>query len=117
MLKATLNQKVSETVNHQRVSLSDDRLNNVILLLSGTYLELLLQEYRSLLIIVADDFINNILPIAVDSAVKKTAIVEWFSGWQIGLAFRGNGLQNVIRVLYAQIEYYLHHSSNHSSTR
>jgi hypothetical protein len=44
------------------------------------------------LIIIANNLVNNVLPVAVDGAVKKTAIVEGFSGWKISLAFGGNSL-------------------------
>ena len=94
VLKAALNQEVSEAVDHQWISLSDNRLNNVILLLGCADLELLLQEDRSLLIIVANDLVNNVLPVAVNSAVKKTAVVEWLSSWQVSLALSGNSLNN-----------------------
>ena len=92
MLEATLDQEVSEAVDHQWIGLSNDCLNDVILLVRSTHLELLLQEYRSLLIIVTNDLVNNVLPVAVDCAVKKTAIVEWLSGRQIGLTFSSNSL-------------------------
>ena len=93
VLEATLDQEVAEAVDHQGVGLSDNRLNDVILLLSCPNLELLLQEDGSLLIIVADDLVDNILPVAVDSAVKETAVVEWLSGWQISLTLNGNSLR------------------------
>jgi hypothetical protein len=92
MLKAALNQEVSESVDHQWICLSDDGFNNVILLLSGADLELLLKEDRCLLIIVANNLVNNVLPVAVDSAIKKAAVVERFGGWQVGLALSGNRL-------------------------
>ena len=44
MLEATLYKEVAEAVDHQRVCLIDDRLNNFELLLSCANLELLLQE-------------------------------------------------------------------------
>jgi hypothetical protein len=92
MLKAALNQEVSKAVDHQWICLSDDSLNNVILLLSGANLELLLEEDGSLLIIIADNLVNNVLPVAIDSAIKKTAVVERFSGWQISLTLWGSSL-------------------------
>jgi hypothetical protein len=45
-----------------------------------------------LLIIIADDLIDNILPVAIDGTIKKTTVVKRFSGWQIGLTLRGNSL-------------------------
>jgi hypothetical protein len=94
VFEATLNQKVSESVDHQWIGLSNDGFNNVKLLLGSTDLELLLQEDGGLLVIVANDLINNVLPVAVDCAVKEAAIVEWLSGWQIGLSFSSNSLDN-----------------------
>lgn len=44
----------------------DDGLNDLVLLLSSANFELLLQEDRSLLIIVADDLVNDVLPVAGD---------------------------------------------------
>lgn len=92
MLEAALDQKITEPVNHQWICLSNDGLDDVILLLSGTNLELLLKEDRCLLIIVANNLVNNILPVAVDSAIKKTAIVERLSGWQVSLTLSSNHL-------------------------
>ena len=39
-------------------------------------LELLLQENRCLLVVVADDLVNDVLPVAVDIAIKQAAVVE-----------------------------------------
>src|ERR1700692_1567555 len=55
MLKAALNQEVTEAIYHQRICLSNDGFNNVVLLLCGANLELLLKEDRCLLIIVANN--------------------------------------------------------------
>lgn len=44
VLKTSLNQKVTKTVDHQRISLGNNGLNNIILLLGGTDFKLLLQE-------------------------------------------------------------------------
>jgi hypothetical protein len=43
-----------------------------------------------LLIIVANNLVNNVLPVAIDSTIKKAAVVEWLSGWQISLALSSN---------------------------
>jgi hypothetical protein len=94
VLKATLNQEVSKAVDHQWIGLRNDCLNNVVLLLGCTDLKLLLQENGSLLIIIAHDLVDNVLPVAVDCSVKEATIVERLSGWQIGLTFSSNGLDN-----------------------
>jgi hypothetical protein len=44
------------------------------------------------LIIVANDLVNDVLPVAVDCAVKETAVVERLGGWQISLALSSNSL-------------------------
>ena len=44
VFEAALNQEVTEAVYHQRIGLSDDSLDDVVLLLSSTNLELLLKE-------------------------------------------------------------------------
>ena len=92
VLEAPLNEKVTEAVDHQWISLGNNGLNNVILLLSGTDLELLLKEDRSLLIIVADNLVDDVLPVAVDSAVQQAAVVEWLRGWKERLTLDSNGL-------------------------
>jgi len=73
--------------------LSYNALNDVILLLSGANLELLLKKYGSLLIIVANDLIDDVLPVAVDCTVKKTAIIEWLRSWKVSLSLTRNWLQ------------------------
>lgn len=64
MFKASLDEKVSETVYHQWVSLVYYSFDNFVLLLPSTNFELLLKENRCLLVIVANNFVNNIFPIA-----------------------------------------------------
>ena len=64
VLKAALDQEIAEAVDHQRICLSDDGFNDFIFLLDGPDLELLLQEDGRLLIIVADNLIDDISPIA-----------------------------------------------------
>ena len=92
MLETALNKEVPETVDHQRIGLRDDGFNNVILLLRGPNLELLLEEDGRLLIIVADDLVHDVLPIAVDIAVKEAAVVERLSRGQICLTLSGDRL-------------------------
>ncbi len=69
VLEASLHQEVSETVDHQRISLGNNRLDDFVLLVRSPNLKLLLEEDRSLLIVAAYDLVNDILPIAVDIAV------------------------------------------------
>jgi len=92
VLEAALNQEVTKAIDHQWISLCDNSLNYIILLLSSANFELLLEKDGSLLIIIADDLIDNILPVAIDGSIKKTTVVKRFSGWQIGLTFRGSSL-------------------------
>ena len=76
MLEAALDEEVAEAVDHQRVGLSDDSLDDIVLLIWRTHLELLLQKYGSLLIVVADDLVDNVLPVAAHIAIKQSAIVH-----------------------------------------
>ena len=92
MLKAALNQEVAEAVDHQWICLSNNSFDDIVLLLGSANFELLLKEDRCLLIIVANNLVDNILPVAVDSTVKKATIVEWFSGRQVSLTLSGNRL-------------------------
>lgn len=66
--------------------------NNIILLISGPNFELLLEEYRRLLIIITNNLVYNILPIAVHSTIKKTAVIEGLSCRQISLSLSSDGL-------------------------
>jgi hypothetical protein len=52
------------------MSLLDYGLYNLILLIRSADLELLLQEDGCLLVIVANNLVNNILPIAIDVPFK-----------------------------------------------
>lgn len=75
VLKASLNKEVSKAVDHERISLSNNGVDNLVLLLRGSHLELLLEEDGSLLVVVADDLVNDVLPVAVDVAVQETPVV------------------------------------------
>src|SRR5699024_8925046 len=55
MLKAALDEEVSEAIDHQGIGLGNDRFDNVILLLGRANLELLLEEDGCLLVIVANN--------------------------------------------------------------
>lgn len=79
MLETTLHEEVAETVDHQSISLRDDGLNNVVLLLRSANFELLLKEDRGLLIVVADDLIDDVFPVAAHVTVKQATIVHRFS--------------------------------------
>ena len=79
VFETALDEEVPESIDHEWISLGDDSFNNFILLLRSANFELLLQEDRSLLVVVADNFVHNVLPIAVDIAVKETAVVQWLS--------------------------------------
>lgn len=92
MLKASLNQEVAETVYHQGMSLDNDGVNDLVLLLGRSDLELLLQEYGGLLVVDAYDLVDNVLPVASGVAVEKTAIVQRLGRGEIRGAFSGRGL-------------------------
>ena len=86
MFEATLDQEISEAVDHQRIGLCDNGLHNLELLLSSTNLQFLLQEYRSLLIVVADNLIDNIFPIARNASVKESPVVQRLQRRDVRLA-------------------------------
>lgn len=69
MLKTPLNEKVAESINHERIGLADNGLDDVVLLLSRPNLELLLEKDGRLLVVVANDFVHNVFPIARDILV------------------------------------------------
>lgn len=66
MFETTLNKKVAKSVYHEWVSLTDDGLNNVVLLLCRPNLELLLEEDRRLLVVIANNLVHNVFPVARD---------------------------------------------------
>lgn len=74
------------------MSLDNDGVNNLVLLLGRSDFELLLQEYRGLLVVDAYDLVNNVLPVAIGRAVEKTAIVQGLGRGDIRGALSGRGL-------------------------
>jgi hypothetical protein len=77
IFETPLNEEVAKAIDHQWISLGNNGLYNVILLLRSTDLQLLLEEYGCLLIVVAHNFIHDILPVAVNCTVKEATIVQW----------------------------------------
>jgi hypothetical protein len=70
VFEAALHEEIAKTVNHQCISLSNNSLDNIKLLLIGANFELLLKEDGSLLIVIANDFVNNVLPVAINCTIK-----------------------------------------------
>jgi hypothetical protein len=99
MFKTTLHQEVSKTVDHQWVRLGHDGLDDLVLLFGSTHLELLLQKDGRLLVVIADNLVHDILPVAIDIAVQKASIVEWLSRRQIGRTLYWRPLYQVSNVL------------------
>lgn len=93
MLEAALDQEVSKAVDHEGVCLSNNGLDDLVFLLRSSDLELLLEENGSLLVVVADDLVDNVLPVAIDVAIQETTIVEGLGGGQIRLSFGSNCLE------------------------
>lgn len=69
MFEAALYQKVAKAIYHQRVSLCNDGLDNLEFLFHGANLELLLQENGSLLVVIADDFVDDVFPVARNATI------------------------------------------------
>ena len=93
MLEATLYEEVAKTIDHQRVSLGDNSLDDLILLLDRANFELLLQEDGSLLVVVADDLVDDVFPVTCDTSVKQATVVQWFHWRYIGLSWRCRRLE------------------------
>ena len=93
MLKATLNEKVAKAVDHQRVGLGDNSFDDLIFLLDRANFKLLLQENRSLLVVVANDLVNDVFPVACNASVKQATVVQWFHWRHIGLSRRCRRLE------------------------
>lgn len=78
VFEATLNKEIAKSVDHEWVSLTNDGLDDVVLLLCRPNLEFLLKEDRRLLVIVANNFVHNVFPVARDILVKKAPVIERF---------------------------------------
>lgn len=104
MLEAALNKEVAETIDHEGVSLIDNGFDDLELLLCSADLELLLEEDAGLLIIVTDNLVNNILPVAGHGFVKKTTVVHWFEWRYIGLPVHCSGLEIVSKSAWQRRE-------------
>lgn len=94
MLKAVLDQEVAEAVDHERVGLFNDGLDDLILLLLGANLELLLKEDRCLLVVAVDDLVDNVLPVAAHVAVQKTTVVHGLGVGEVAAGLR-QGLETI----------------------
>lgn len=98
MLKAALNQEVTETIDHERVRLLHNCLDNIVFLLCGTDLEFLLEKDGSLLVIVAHNFVHNVFPIARYVLIEKTSIVEWLKRRDVSLNGVSIGLDELLSI-------------------
>lgn len=78
VLEAALNQEIAKTIDHEGIRLADDGFDDLILLLRCTDLKFLLQKNRGLLVVVADDLIHYVFPVAAHVAVQQTAVVHGF---------------------------------------
>lgn len=76
MFETTLNKKIAKPVYHEWVSLTDDGLDDVVLLLCCPNLEFLLEEDRCLLVVIANNFVHNVFPVARDIFVQETFVIE-----------------------------------------
>jgi hypothetical protein len=101
MLEAALDEEISKAIDHEWVCLSNDGFDNFVFLLRSSDFELLLEEDGSLLVVVADNLVDDVLPVAIDVAIQKTTIVEGFSGGQIRLPF-GSDCLNPVMLAMAQ---------------
>lgn len=75
VLEAALHKEIAKTVDHERVGLIDDSLDDLVLLLRCADLELLLQEDRGLLVVAAHDLVDNVAPVATHVAVEQSTVV------------------------------------------
>lgn len=70
VLETTLDEKVTEAIDHQWMGLKNDSVHNLILLVGCADLELLLEKDGGLLVIIAYYLVDNVLPIAIHVAVE-----------------------------------------------
>lgn len=93
MLEASLDQEVSESIHHECNGLLDNSINYFELLICSANFELLLKKYRSLLVVVGDDFVDDVLPVATHVTVKQFSIVH-------RLSRRGVAVQDLTACLF-----------------
>lgn len=86
MLEATLDEEIAEAVDHKRIRLVDDSVDDLKLLVGCGDLELLLKEDGGLLIVVADNLVDDVLPVAAHATVEKAAIVQRLGSVEVGRA-------------------------------
>jgi hypothetical protein len=92
MLEATLDQEITEAVDHQGIGLSNDCFDNLEFLLRSANLELLLEKDGSLLIIAMNDLVNDEFPVTVDCLVKHATVVDWLVAVDVSLQCLRRGL-------------------------
>lgn len=88
VFKAALYKEISKPVDHQRISLRNDCINDGMLLFHCPNLEFLLEENGCLLVIVANNLVHNILPIAVDASLEQSPVIQGLHGGDICLLLR-----------------------------
>ena len=76
MLETTLHEEISEAIDHQRISLSNNSFNDLVLLLHRADFELLLQEDGGLLVVVANDLVDDIFPVTGHATIQEATVVE-----------------------------------------
>lgn len=99
MLEAALDEEVAETVDHERVGLLDDGVDDFELLLWSADLELLLEEDGSLLVIAADNLVDYVTPITTHVTVEEATIVERLHSAHVVLTLLSNRRQRRRRLL------------------
>ncbi len=99
MFEAALNEEISKPVHHQRICLGYDRFDNFVLLLDSANFEFLLQENRGLLVIVAHDLVDYILPVASNGSVQQTTIVERLHRRNVRLRGQSRSLNGISKRL------------------
>ena len=92
MLEAALDEEVTETVDHQWISLVDDGLNDFELLLRCAEFQLLLKEDGSLLVVAAHNLVDDVAPVAAHVTIEQAAVVEWLNGAHVVLALGSDWL-------------------------
>lgn len=79
VLHTALDEEVAKAVEHQVLALTDDDLDDGLLLFSTTGLDLLLEEQRCLLVVATDDFVHDHFPIGGNVFVEEATVVERLS--------------------------------------
>jgi hypothetical protein len=76
VFKAALDEEIAKPIYHERICLTSNGLDDIEFLFSCADFELLLKEDGCLLVITANDLVNDVFPIARDVLIEETSVIQ-----------------------------------------